>query len=305
MERGNSTAISSGWRSARAATESSLTRWSSTRRSNSSHAVSGLWERSSHSSRRASESRVCTACTHTPATAEAPALVQVRGEDRLARVRLERWRGGAVPPPRLAVALPAPDRVVELSPHPQRLDARRATRLFRESEGHDVLARVLEEGREGLEVGEHVAPLALREPLLPGRHGRAGEAFVDRAQHVLVRGQLAARGRADLVDRAGEIARPGQHVRRRRPIPGARVAVTAGAPFHIDALAGGGVLSDEGAGSGERYARGGHEQRHPKQESALSHDRSPLPAPRSSPTFSASIRSDHKGRGSPTRSRAR
>src|SRR5256885_14735499 len=100
--------------------------------------------------------------------------MQLAGNECLATKLLVSGGGGAVPPPRLAVALPAPDRVVELSPHPQRLGARRATRLFREREGHDVLARVLEEGREGLEVGEHVAPLALRESVLPGRHCRAG-----------------------------------------------------------------------------------------------------------------------------------
>src|SRR2546430_14086053 len=50
------------------------------------------------------------------AATEPPVLVQVRGEDRLTGVGLERRRGGAVPPPRLAMALPAPHPVRELPP---------------------------------------------------------------------------------------------------------------------------------------------------------------------------------------------
>ena len=49
--------------------ESSFCAAASTAAANSFHSASGLRERSSHTRRNASESAVCTACTHTPDTA--------------------------------------------------------------------------------------------------------------------------------------------------------------------------------------------------------------------------------------------
>src|SRR5204862_508798 len=81
------------------------------------------------------------------AAAKPPALVQVRGEDRESRVVLERRRGGPVAPALIAVTLAAPDGVVKLSPHFERLGTGPASRLAPELERHDVLARVGEERR--------------------------------------------------------------------------------------------------------------------------------------------------------------
>src|SRR5690606_41742880 len=58
------------------------------------------------------------------------------------------------------------------------------------------------------------------------------------AQDVRVRGQLAARRRPDLVQRAGEVARRREHVRRRLALPPSVLAVAARAPPVVDRLAG-------------------------------------------------------------------
>ena len=73
MWRGNCTASWSGQGSALGGggPESSPATVSSTRCSNPSHALSGLWVRSSQLTRSASVWPSCTACTHTPATAGA------------------------------------------------------------------------------------------------------------------------------------------------------------------------------------------------------------------------------------------
>src|SRR5439155_17400858 len=83
------------------------------------------------------------------ATAESPALMEIRGEDRESRVILERRRGGPVASPLIAMTLAAPDGVVELSPDCERLGTRPASRLAPELERHDVLTRIREEPRAG------------------------------------------------------------------------------------------------------------------------------------------------------------
>ncbi len=176
------------------------------------------------------------------AAVEAPVLGEVRREDRLARVVLEGRRRRTVAAALVAVALAAADRVVEQPPRPERRGGRAAARLLGELERHRMLRRVGEEGRERLDVGDHVAPLGLGQPRLPAGHRRAAQPLVDRPHQVGVGRQLAARRGADLVDCAREVARPGQHVARGGPVPRAAVAVAAGAPFHVDPLAGGGVL---------------------------------------------------------------
>ena len=173
---------------------------------------------------------------------EPPALVEVGRVDREPGVILERRRGRSVAVPLVAMAFAAADGIVKQPPFLQGSGAGAPSRLLRERQRRDVLARVGEERREGLEVRHHVTPLAIREPALPGRHRAAGEPVVDRAHQVRVGRQLAARRGAHLVDRSGEVAGARQHRRRGGTVAGAGLAVTAGAPFHIDVLAGGGVL---------------------------------------------------------------
>ena len=71
MWRGNCTASWSGQGSALGEAESSPATVSSTRCSNPSHALSGLWVRSSQLTRSARVWPSCSACTHTPDTAGA------------------------------------------------------------------------------------------------------------------------------------------------------------------------------------------------------------------------------------------
>src|SRR5437016_4468458 len=71
MWRGTCTASWSGQGSALGEAESSPATVSSTRCSNPSHALSGLWVRSSQLTRSASVWPSCSACTHTPDTAGA------------------------------------------------------------------------------------------------------------------------------------------------------------------------------------------------------------------------------------------
>src|SRR5207249_6988417 len=138
----------------------------------------------------------------------------------------------------------------ELAPHLEGRDAR--PRRTREFERYDVLARVREERGEGLDVGPHVAPLGLRETPLPPGHRTAGQALVDRPLEIRIGRKLAARRRADLVEPARDVARPREHVRRRRAVASPAVAGAAGAPFDVHDTSRGRVLtSDQGAGSGE------------------------------------------------------
>src|SRR6266853_104515 len=145
----------------------------------------------------------------------------------------------------VAVALAAPDRVVELPPHSDGFVGRPIARRARELQWYDVLARVREERRKRLDVRHHVAPFGVREPRLPSGHRAPGKPLVDRPQQVRVGWELAARRRADLVQPAGEVARPREHVRRRRAVAGPAIAVTARAPLHVDRFPGRRVLGGE------------------------------------------------------------
>src|SRR5882672_9385613 len=71
MEMGNCTVSWSGQDAGCSRVESSLSSVLNTRPTNVSHEVSGLSDRSSHTTRRAIESAVCTALTQTPVTAGA------------------------------------------------------------------------------------------------------------------------------------------------------------------------------------------------------------------------------------------
>src|SRR5262245_29200922 len=142
-----------------------------------------------------------------------------------------------------------------------------------------MLGRVREETRERLDVREHVAPLAIGEPSFPSRHRRARESLIYRAQQVGVGWELPARGRADLIDGAGEVARRRNHVLGRDTIPGARFPVTTRAPLGVDDFAGGCVLRKE-------HRARSNEQKTAESD-AISHACSLLLAPCSLPTFSA------------------
>ena len=195
------------------------------------------------------------------AAPEPPVLVQVRREDWLAGVVVEVRGRRPVPPPLLTVTLEAVDRVVELAPDPQRLGAAAAAGLAREREHLHVLARVGEERRERLEIRHHVATIARRQPRLPRRHRRPGKPLVDGAHQVRVGGQLSAGRRADLVDRAGEVARPRQHVVRRFALAVSLIAVTSRAPFYVNHFASGCILGGQAVGySGGQKSGGQHHE---------------------------------------------
>ena len=209
-------------------------------------------------------------------------------------------RGRPIAASLIAVALPASNRVVELPADLQGLGTATATRCTAELDRLRALGRIGEERRECLDVGQHVAALAVGKAGLPTRHRRARQPFIYRAEQVGVGRELPARRRANLIDRAGEIAGRRNHVARARAIAGTVVAMTAGTPLHVDGLARGGVLRKEpGVGS--------QEQENHAERRAITHGRPRLPTPgsQSLPTSSASIPSDHTGRARPTRSRSR
>src|SRR2546427_11418328 len=146
------------------------------------------------------------------------------------------------------------------------------------------------------------------EPPPPPGHRAAGQALSARPREIRIGRKLAARRCADLVEPAREFARAREPCRRRRAVAGPAVAVAASAPLDVNGLAGGGILSEQGAGS--------REQENPEHSrplgiaatNALSHDCS-LPdrslLPQFSPTSSASTPSARTGTESPTRSPAR
>jgi len=196
--------------------------------------------------------------------------------------------------PASSLSVGASDRVVELAPDLQRLGARATARWAGELQGDDVLARVGEERREGLDISHRVAPLGVREAPPPARHGAARQPFVDRVEQVGVGRQLSARRRPDLVDRTGEIARTWQHVRRRRAVARAAIAMATGAPLHVDGLPFRRVLyGDEERGTGDGWC-----DEHERQQ-CVNHAPSPVPRLPSpfSPRSSASTRFDRRGRG--------
>src|SRR5260221_4286702 len=127
------------------------------------------------------------------ATVEAPILAQVRGEDWPAGVVLQRGRRGPVAAALVAVALAAPDRVVELSPDTNGVGA--ATRRLAEIEQLWTLSGVGEVRAERLDIRHDLTALAIGEPSLPGRHRGTGQPLIDSAQQVAVGRELTA-GRA-------------------------------------------------------------------------------------------------------------
>ena len=170
-----------------------------------------------------------------PAAVEAPVLVQVGCEHRVTGVILERWRRGTVAAALVAVAFAAADGVVELPSHLQRLSTAATAGSLAERNRLRMLSCIGKVGTECLDVCQYIAALMIGQPTLPCRHRGARQSFIDRAQQIRVYGKLTAGCRTNLIKSvAREIARRGNHAFGGLPVARAVVAVTAGAPFHVD-----------------------------------------------------------------------
>ena len=137
---------------------------------------------------------------------EGPALREVCGADRIARVVFQRWRRRAVAPAERAVALDAAAVHVELLPELDGLI--RGARRARERHGlRDVLGfrEFRGEGRE--EVGD-VRHFLVGE-VGPGGHRRIRHAAPDDVHEVLMGRQRPVGRRTDLELARREVARPG------------------------------------------------------------------------------------------------
>ena len=153
--------------------------------------------------------------------------VRLAGERREIEVVLEPGRRTPVTPTRLAVTLPALDLLVQLGALRDALGvgAGRARELERRR-----LLQGGEESRQALQVDYEIPPLLRGEDLLPPRHRGAGHPLVDDAQDIGIGGKLTGACGADLILRAGEVARPGQHRGGARPVAETLAPVAPGAP---------------------------------------------------------------------------
>src|SRR5260370_38705369 len=122
----------------------------------------------------------------------------------MAGVVLERRRRRPVAAAQIAVALSATDRVVELPADFQGLGTAAAARRTAELDRLRPLGRIGEERRECLDVGQHIAPLAIGEPSLPARHRRAERPFIYRPHPTAAGGELPPRRPTTLMDRTGK-----------------------------------------------------------------------------------------------------
>ena len=226
---------------------------------------------------------------------EPPRAGEVGGADRLVPIVGQRRRRHPVAAPRRPVALEALQRLVDLAPRGDRLvPAAGGPNLERRR------ARVGEEGGEGLEVADEIIALALGELLAPPRHRRPRHPLVDDPLDVGIGGELGAR--TDLVRPPREIARAREHVCGRRPIAGAGVAVTPGAPLVVRRLPRVRLLRRDLAAAEREHRRDADEDdphdggagKQPGCARRLTHGASP-PRPHASPTAAASAPTGRRG----------
>ncbi len=219
------------------------------------------------------------------AAVEQPGLGEIRGPDGNVPVIGQRGRRATLTPPRLTVALETLELVVDRRPF--------RNPLVRDAGGTAEIQRfgraVLEEPGKRLEVRHDVVTLPAREPGAPAGHGRPRHALVDHPKDVLIRGKLATRRGADLVEGPCEIPGWRQHEGGGRAVARSGLTVTLGAPFVVNDLAPFRILGPEhGAGSKQPGAAEEHQQAptHPQRveasrRAAASHPHFLLPAPRS------------------------
>ncbi len=169
------------------------------------------------------------------AAAEGPGHGQVGRTDRVAPVVAQGEGRRAVAPALLAVAAGAADLDEGLVAH--LLGVRAELRCLGDVDGRGIGLRVLEIGREGLEVLDDVGHLPVGEDGVEVRHAGVGQAVLDRAPQVVVGGEVPGGRRAELVLARGEVAGPRVEARGGDAVAGAVVAVALGAVLGVDLLA--------------------------------------------------------------------